>query len=137
MFPPTIVRKPQMAEDIALGVQLARMYDRLISPSGVARVMQLASVEFVIVGAHAINGYTGRPRATVDVDVVAERPEKASRAIASAYPRLVRQAMRGVIRFRDEDHEAIDVIRPTTSALWRRLIHDAIEVRVSGTTLRI
>jgi hypothetical protein len=59
------VRVPRTAEDIALGAQLAKMQNRPIGPADVARVLKEAGMKYVIVGAHAANGYTGRPRATV------------------------------------------------------------------------
>ena len=112
---PTIVRTPRTASDIALGIKLAKMQDRPIGPDDLAGILRKAGVKYVIVGAHAINGYTGRPRATVDVDVIAQHPRKAARAIAAAFPRLQMQDTPVVIRFKDEDHEAIDVIKPTGS----------------------
>src|SRR5437773_11180543 len=86
---PTVVRQPRTAEDIALGATLAKMQNRPIGPAEVARVLQDAGVKYVIVGGHAANGYTGRPRATVDVDLIAQFPKKAVRAIAAAFPDLV------------------------------------------------
>ena len=60
----TIIRKPRTAEDIAQGARLAKMQNREIGPVDVARVLDAAKVKYVLVGAHATNGYTGRPRAT-------------------------------------------------------------------------
>jgi hypothetical protein len=113
------------------------MHDRTIGPDDVAQVLKRAGVKYVIVGAHAINGYSGRPRTTVDVDVIAQHPKKAASAIASAYPNLKMQDTPVVIRFTDEDHEAIDVMKPTGSPLWPRLLKDAIELRIGKATLRV
>src|SRR5215218_5554893 len=84
----TIVRRPQLAEDIELGSKLAVMQDRPITPEHVARVLNQAKLKYVLVGAHATNGYTGRPRATVDVDLIAQFPKKVAKAISSAFPLL-------------------------------------------------
>jgi hypothetical protein len=134
---PTIVRRPRIADDIALGIKLTRMQDRPIGPDDVAGILARAGVKYVIVGAHAINGYSGRPRATVDVDVIVERPKKAANAIAAAFPHLTMQDTPVVVRFKDEDHEAIDVMKPTGSPLWRRLLKDAVELRVGKMRLRV
>jgi hypothetical protein len=134
---PTIVRPPRAAADIALGIKLAKMQDRPIGPDDVARVLVHAGVKYVIVGAHAINGYSGRPRATVDVDVIAQHPKKAARAIGAAFPHLKMQDTPVVIRFKDEDHEAIDVMKPAGSSLWPRLLKDAVELRIGRMTLRV
>ena len=133
----TIIRPPKIAEDIALGIQLAQMQNRPIGPGDVARILREAGVKYVIVGAHALNGYTGRPRATVGVDVIVQHPKKAARAIAAAYPELQMQDTPVVIRFKDEQNEAIDIMKPTGSPLWPRLLKDAREIRVAGMKLRV
>src|SRR5687768_5160766 len=109
---PTIIRKPDTNEDVALGARLAKMQGRPIGPEDVARVLREAGVEYVLVGAHAANGYTGRPRATLDVDVVVKHPKKAADAIAAAFPHLQAQDTPVVTRFKDQDHEAIDLMKP-------------------------
>jgi hypothetical protein len=134
---PTIVRKPKTAKDIALGSELARMQNRPIGPDAVARVLANAQVKYVIVGAHATNGYTGRPRATIDVDAIVQFPKKAARAIAAAFPSLVMQDTPVVTRFRDDEHEAIDLMKPAGSPLWARLLKEGRDVRVGGTVIRI
>ena len=134
---PTIVRKPKTAEDVALGARLAKMRDRPIGPDDVARVLREAGVEYVVVGAHAANGYTGRPRATVDVDVIVRHPKKAAQAVAAAFPTLQMQDTPVVVRFTDEEHEAIDLMKPVESMLWSRLLKEAREVRIGDELVRI
>src|SRR5687767_15708847 len=134
---PTVIRNPKTAEDVALGARLAKMQDRPIGPDDVARVLRTAGVEYVIVGAHAANGYTGRPRATVDVDVVVEDPKRAADAIAAAFPNLTMQDTPVVTRFKDQDHEAIDLMKPVGSALWARLLGEARDVLIGSESVRI
>ena len=134
---PTIIRTPRTEEDIALGAQLAKMQNRPIGPADVARILKAAGVKYVIVGAHAANGYTGRPRATVDVDVIVQHPKKAADAIAKAYPNLTMQDTPVVTRFKDQDLEAIDIMKPTASKLWGRLLKDARELKIDGEFLRV
>ena len=134
----TILRAPRTAEDIAQGIRLARMQKRDISPADVARVLDAAKVKYVLVGAHAANGYLGRPRATVDVDVVVQHPKKASQAIAKAFTDLTMLDSPVVIRFKRPDgEEAIDLMKPIGSKLWKQLLKIAISVRVEGALLRI
>jgi hypothetical protein len=73
---PTILRPPRTADDLALGARLAKMQKREIGPADVARVLNKAKVRYVLIGGHAANGYLGRPRFTVDVDVVVQYPKK-------------------------------------------------------------
>lgn len=134
---PTILRAPQISQDIGLGIKLAQMNDRPIGPADVARVLNDAGVKYVLVGAHAMNGYTGRPRATVDVDVIVQHPVKAARAIAAAFPELIAEDTPAVTRFKDKQTEAIDLMKPAASPLWPRLLKDARDIRINRTLLRI
>lgn len=114
------------------------MQKRDIGPTDVARVLNAAKLKYVIVGAHAANGYVGRPRATVDVDVVVQFPKKASRAIAAAFSDLKMTDTPVVIRFtRSDGEEAIDVMKPIGSPLWNKLLKIAIAVDVDGTMIQI
>ena len=67
------------------------MQNRDIGPADVARVLNAAKLKYVLVGAHAANGYLGRPRNTVDVDVIVQFPKKASAVIAKAFAGLTIQ----------------------------------------------
>lgn len=134
----TIIRKPRTAEDIAQGARLAKMQKRDIGPADVARVLNKAKLKYVLVGAHAANGYLGRPRTTVDVDVIVQFPKKASAAIADAFRELTMVDTPVVIRFtRPDGEEAIDLMKPIGSPLWNRLLKLAITVDVDGTPVRI
>lgn len=133
----SILRKPKTAEDIALGARLAKMHDRPIGPGDVGRVLRAAGVPYVVVGAHAANGYTGRPRATVDVDVIVKHPKKAARAVAEAFPELQMEDTPVVTRFKDQDHEAIDLMKPVGSKLRPQLIKASREIRLGGDSFRI
>lgn len=133
----TVIRRPKAAQDIAAGVRLARMHGKDISPAAVARTLRLAKVRYVLVGAHAANGYTGRPRTTIDVDVIVQFPKKAAKAIAAEFPQLQMHDTPVVIRFMDGDVEAIDLMKPAGSALWVRLLKETREVRIDDEKVRI
>jgi hypothetical protein len=133
----TVIRRPKIAEDIATGVRLARMHGKEISPATVARTLRLAKVRYVLVGAHATNGYTGRPRTTVDVDVIVQFPKKAAKAIAAKFPKLQVLDTPVVIRFMDGDTEAIDLMKPIGSKLWARLLKETRKVLIGDEQVHI
>lgn len=113
------------------------MHGKDISPAAVARTLRLAKVRYVLVGAHATNGYTGRPRATVDVDVVVQFPKKAAKAIAQEFPHLQMLDTPVVIRFMDGDTEAIDLMKPIGSKLWTRLLKETRQVAIGAEQVHI
>jgi predicted nucleotidyltransferase len=135
---PTILRPPRTAEDIAQGARLAKMQKRDIGPADVARVLNEAKLNYVLVGAHAANGYLGRPRDTVDVDVIVQNPKRASLAIAKAFATLTMLDTPVVTRFKTANgDEAIDLMKPIGSLLWKRLLRIAKTVDVDGVPVRI
>src|SRR5438477_7546388 len=133
----TVVRRPKAGPDITTGIRLARMQGKEISPTDVARVLREARVKYVIVGAHATNGYTGKPRTTVDMDVIVQFPKKAVSALSAAYPDLTIQDTPVVTRFKDGTHEAIDVMKPAMSKLWPRLLKESCEIKIGGISVRV
>jgi hypothetical protein len=133
----SVVRPPKTAEDIATGVRLARMYGKDIHLLDVTRVLRTAGVRYVVVGAHAANGYTGKPRTTIDVDVIVQFPKKAAKAVAAAFPDLVMRDTPVVIRFMAGEEEAIDLMKPTGSKLWARLLNDTKQIEVEGEPVHI
>src|SRR5439155_3679559 len=92
---------------------------------------------YVLVGAHAANGYTGRPRATIEVDVVVHFPKKAAKAIAAAFPHLQVRDTPVVTRFMEGDTEVIDLMKPAGCKLWGRLLKETREVRMGTEAVRI
>src|SRR5688500_1360159 len=137
-MPPLVLRKPKTAQDIAQGARLARMYGRDITPFEVVRVLDDAGVVYVLVGAHTASGYTGQPRATVDVDVLVRFPKKATAVLLKAFPGLVPRDTPVVTRLvRPDGETAINVMKSSTSPLWQRLLKLAREVKVGGDRLRI
>lgn len=78
---------------------LSSLYGMTLTPVDVVRVLARSKVGYVLVGAHAVNLYTGRPRATRDVDVVIGAPAKGRRAIEQVYPHLAVEDHPAVIRF--------------------------------------
>lgn len=132
-FPSKPVISPDAGRDITVGARLSKMYGRLIGPTDVARVLHAANAKYVLVGAHAANGYTATPRTTVDVDIIAARPKQARDALALAFPNLVVEEHPVVIRFKDADHEAIDIIRPESSKLFAMVLKCTHIIELDGT----
>ena len=131
-FPaPPIIRQPP-GEAIAFGVNLCRMAGRNISPSDVARVLNAAGVKYVLAGAHAVNAYTGRPRATADVDVLTDAAVKAGNALRAEYPELDVEDSPTVTRFKDSGMEAVDVIKARPVKLFRRIVRLSRTVEIEG-----
>ncbi len=101
-----------------------------IGPGDVVSVLRAAGVKHVLVGAHAISAWAGDPRATLDVDVVASRPAQARNALAGAFPDLTVEEHPVVIRFMREARQVIDVIRPTSSPIFKAALKHVIRVRL-------
>src|SRR5262245_63753327 len=83
----------------------------------IIRALHAKKVPFVLVGAHAIGSYTGRPRATHDVDILVKSGRnhaRAVKAIRELYPELETHQFAGLTGFflPGEKEPLIDVIYP-------------------------
>src|SRR5436190_21280000 len=106
--------------------KLSGMYvPHLISPEDVIRVLNAAKVSFTLVGAHGLGGWTGKPRATEDVDVVVvqRHVKKAVAALTAAFANLDVDEHPAVVRLRDRDTGAvaIDVMKPNQPVIHAAL----------------
>jgi hypothetical protein len=105
---------------------------RFIRPEDVIRVLNAAKVSFTLVGAHGLGGWTGKPRATEDVDVVVgpRHVKKAVTALTKAFPNLVVDDHPAVVRLRDRETGAvsIDVMKPNQDVI-RAALKNTREVR--------
>jgi hypothetical protein len=113
---------PRLVDDFLLGERLTIMQGRNIGPTELFRLLNAAGLKAVLVGAHAVNARSGEPRATLDVDLVAERPKKVVELFRRAFPHLQVEDHAVVTRFKDKGQEAIDVIKPASSRLFRRVL---------------
>ncbi len=106
----------------------------------VLAVLNGAGVEFVLAGAHAIGGYTKKPRATMDVDVVVapKSHRKAMRAVQEAFPHLNVRDLQVVTRFIDPtaNEAVIDLMKPT-DALLKTIFDNSVRVKLEGQPARI
>jgi hypothetical protein len=98
-----------------------------IRPEDVIRVLAAAKVSFTLVGAHGLGGWTGKPRATEDVDIVVvqRHVKKAVAALTAAFPNLDVDDQPAVVRLRDRETRsvAIDVMKPNQAVIHAALKH--------------
>ena len=83
----------------------------------IIRALTAKRIRFVLTGAHAIGGWTGRPRATKDVDILVKggrTQARAVKAIQELYPQLEVRTFFGVTGFfvPGELESVIDVTYP-------------------------
>ena len=83
----------------------------------IIRTLNQKKIPFVLTGAHAIGGWTGRPRATQDVDILVKggrNHARAVKAIKALYPQLETRDFHGVTGYflPGEKESVIDVIYP-------------------------
>ena len=130
----TVVRP---VEDFLLGERLARMQGREIGATDLFRLLNAAKLKGVLIGAHAVNTRSGDPRATQDVDIVAEKPKKVVELFRRAFPHLSVEDHPVVVRFKDGGRVAIDVIKPSSSALFKRILKltESLKVQEVAITL--
>jgi hypothetical protein len=97
----------------------------------IIRALNKKKIPFVLTGAHAIGGWTGRPRATHDVDILVKGGRihgRAIKLIKELYPHLEMRDFAGVAAFfiPGETQSVIDVTYPhradieetLTTAIW-------------------
>src|ERR1700683_4688631 len=83
----------------------------------IIRTLPAKKIRFVLTGAHAIGGWTGRPRATKDVDILVKggrNQARAVKALRELYPQLEVHDSFGVTSFfvPGERESVIDVTYP-------------------------
>jgi hypothetical protein len=100
----------------------------------VIRALRRARVKFVLIGAHAANGWRRVARTTRDVDVLVRKNHhrKAVAAIRAAFPMLTPYDNPVVTRFRDptDGEVAIDVMKPADK-LHKEVFKQSVLVRQS------
>ncbi len=121
-----------MADLVAEGVSICVFYGMTIKPTDVARVLNAAGITYVLAGAHAVNAHSGRPRATLDVDVLTESPKRAADALQAAYPDLTLHDTPVVTRLFRDGREAVDVMKAKQSKLFRQVVRLRQDVAIEG-----
>jgi hypothetical protein len=130
-FPKTkLVVRP--AEDLLRGQRLGIMHGRDIQPVDIFRLLNAANLRAVLTGAHAVNARTGNPRTTVAVDIIADKPKKVADVLRAAFPTLTVEDHPVVIRFKDQKYEAIDITKPNSAPLFKRVLKLTEKLKVEG-----
>jgi hypothetical protein len=129
------------AQSLATSSALSEYYvPNLITPLEVIRVLNAAKVRFMLLGAHGLAGWMGKPRATEDVDVLVgtRGHKKAVRALLTAFPHLQADDHEVVTRLRDSETGAvvIDVMK-TNQPLYRDALKHTHTVESSGQRYQI
>jgi hypothetical protein len=115
------------AQSLATSSALSELYvPNLIKPMDVIRVLNAAKVRFMLLGAHGIGGWIGKPRATEDVDVLVgtRGHKKAVRALLAAFPHLQAEDHPVVTRLRDPETGTIVIAVMKAN---QPLYHDALK----------
>jgi hypothetical protein len=112
----------------------------LITPREVIGVLTGAKVRFLLLGAHGLGGWTQKPRATEDVDVLVgpRAHKKAVRALLAAFPHLREEDYEVVTRLRDPATRkvAIDVMK-ANQPLYRDALKYSCKVESEGQAYEI
>src|SRR5207244_3006268 len=99
------------ARSLATAAVLIGFYhmEHVVSPQKVIAILNKVGVSFVLVGAYGLVGWTKKPRATVDVDVVvaAKHHKKAMNALLAAFPHLEEDDHPVVTRLRDRESKDV------------------------------
>jgi hypothetical protein len=109
----------------------------------VLKVLTQKKVPFVLTGAHAIGGWTGRPRATQDVDILVKAGRNHARAVKvlrELYPQLEVRRFPWLTAFfiPGERESVIDVVYPHRADNAETLAHPVwVEDKAAGLRYRI
>lgn len=113
----------------------------MVSLKDILRTLREKKIPFVLTGAHGIAAWTGRPRATQDVDILVRAGRNHARAVKALkelYPNLETKNFAGVVGFfaAGEKYSLIDVTFPhrpdqvetLRTAIWT--VHEGERCRV-------
>src|SRR5882724_7679352 len=95
----------------------ASMANVIIDLDQVIQALTAKKIPFVLTGAHGISGWTGRPRATHDIDILCKGGKNYARAVSAIralYPQLEARRFAGVTGFfpPGEKQSVVDVTYP-------------------------
>jgi hypothetical protein len=129
------------AQSLATSSALSEYYvPHFITPLDVIRVLNAANVRFMLLGAHGLAGWMGKPRATEDVDVLVgtRGHKKAVRALLTAFPHVQADDHEVVTRLRDAETKAvvIDVMK-SNQPLYHEALKYAHLVELGGQRYQI
>lgn len=129
------------SRSLATSTALSEYYvTDFITPREVIQVLTEAGVRFLLLGAHGIGGWTKKPRATEDVDILVgpRAHKKAVRALLAAFPQLAAEDHEVVTRLRNPETGvvAIDVMK-ANQPLYPDALKHTVTVESGGQTYEI
>jgi hypothetical protein len=129
------------SRSLATSTALMEYYvPKAISPAAIIGLLNDAGINFMLVGAHGLGGWTKKPRATQDVDILvaAKQHKKAVRILLEAFPHLEAADFEVVTRLRDRETRevVIDVMKPN-QPLYRVALKHSRLVRTEEQTHKI
>ena len=134
-----------VAEVAHLSNQYRKMWVRMaeitVDLRAIVQTLRTKKIPFVLTGAHGIAGWTGRPRATHDVDILVKSGRNCARAvnaIKALYPQLEVRQFAGVTGFfaPGETMSLIDVTYPHRADIQETL-KTAVLVTEGDLTYRV
>jgi hypothetical protein len=107
---------------------MGKMASAKIDLYAIIRTLNEKRIPFVLTGAHALGGWTGKPRATKDVDILVKggrNHARAVKALRELYPHLEVRMVHGVAAFfvPGETESVIDVTYPHRADTAETLAH--------------
>ena len=94
--------------------------------------------EFVLIGGHAIGGYTGRPRATKDVDIVSNDYKSIAQIIKDNFSDVEVNKDGDSIRITNDGEELVDIIIPKgDNKFYNQVMHNNVAVTIDGIQVHI
>ena len=94
------------------------------SPEEIKIIQDLAehnNLKLVLIGANAVNAYSGKPRMSQDVDFVCDKPKKLIKLIRHALPQIEIKEESVVYRLLKNGLQIIDIIKPYNDLLLSAL----------------
>jgi hypothetical protein len=128
----TVSHAEAVRESAFLSAQWHRMWGRRksiqVDLRRLIQTLNAKKIPFVLIGAQALGGWTGRPRATKDVDILVKPGRNLTRAVKAVrelYPQLEVREFAGVWAFfvPGEKESVIDVTYPHRADLAETLAH--------------
>jgi hypothetical protein len=120
---------------------MGRMSEAEIDLNSIIRALNAKKIPFVLTGAHGIGGWTGRPRATHDIDILVKAGRNHARAVKAMralYPDLDVHEQYGVTAFfvPGKKESVIDVTYPHRADIEETLA-DPVDVTDRGLRYRV
>jgi hypothetical protein len=124
------------AESLAISSALSKYYvPGFIPPLDVIKVLNEASVKFILAGSHGLGGWRGKPRATQDVDVLvwSRHHRRAVKALRTAYPDLECEESDELTKFREQEtgKTIIDLLK-SDQGVYRAAFRHTQPVEMEG-----